>query len=182
MLHTPSRSHNLDHESCRTTADCVTMHAPRQPARSLACGTSVTFSSYGHCTRDRRCTSSTLRELLCDNVPIAPENQARSAACVRIAGTTTAAVEWTSTARRDRVFCISPECTHSEVTSGYTRASTPLGFYGAPEVCACSTMSCMIRTLMRELARAAPSKLRRFCRWRHPSFDCTTKTYWPAMD
>jgi hypothetical protein len=141
---------------------------------SLACCTSVTALHFVH-----------MRRLLCNSVPIVSETQACSAACVRIAGTTTAAVEWTSTTRADRVFCISPECTHSEVTSGYTRASTPLGFYGAPEVCACSAMSCMIRTLMHELARAAPSltlKLLSLAPSIIRNRPCTTKAYWPAMD
>lgn len=46
----------------------------------------------------------------------------------------TKAVGWTSSVRGDRVFCISAECNHSELTSGYTMDTEPLGFYGATEV------------------------------------------------
>jgi hypothetical protein len=50
--HIPNRSHNLDHESCRTTADCVAMPAPLH-ATSL-------LSALSHAAHpSRRCTSST---------------------------------------------------------------------------------------------------------------------------
>jgi len=50
--HIPNRSHNLDHECCRTTADCVAMPAPLHATSIL--------SALSHAAHpSRRCTSST---------------------------------------------------------------------------------------------------------------------------